>query len=67
MDNLGSHSFCEEQELPLTGQHRVGCVAAFDGMAVIADSVNTKPERGSIEHAVTMLRAGVEHWESIRD
>ena len=67
VDNLGSHSFCDEQELPLTGQHSVSCVAAFDGMAVIADSVNTKPERGSIEHAVTMLRAGKAHWESIRD
>jgi hypothetical protein len=36
-------------------------------MAVIADSANTKPARGNVRHAVTLLRAGVEQWESIRD
>jgi len=65
VENLGSHSRCAEQEL--FEQHRVMCVAAFDGMAVIAESDNAIPERGNVEHAVTMLRAGKAHWESIRD
>jgi hypothetical protein len=67
VENLRPRSFCEEGDDVFHENHEVSCVAAFDGMAVIADSVNAKPERGSIEHAVTMLRAGVAHWESIRD
>jgi hypothetical protein len=65
-ENLGSRSFCEEDEALYQG-HRVSCIAAFDGMAIIAESVNGKPERGSLEHAVTLLRAGVAYWESIRE
>jgi hypothetical protein len=67
VENLGSDSFCEEGDDVFHESHEVSCVAAFDGMAVIAESVNRKPERGSLEHAVALLRAGVEHWESIRD
>jgi hypothetical protein len=67
IEDLGSDSFCEEGDDVFHESHEVSCVAAFDGMAVIAESVNRKPERGSLEHAVTLLRAGVAHWESIRD
>jgi hypothetical protein len=67
VENLGSDSFCEEGDDVFHESHEVRCIAAFDGMAVIAESVNRKPERGSLEHAVTLLRAGVAHWESIRD
>jgi len=66
-ENLGPRSYCAEDDLPLSSQHRVSCIAAFDGMAVIAESVNSNPERGSLEDAVALLHAGVEHWESIRD
>ena len=66
VESLGSRSFCEEDEPP-NGQHRVSCTAAFDGMAVIAESVNRKPRRGSLGRAVTLLHAGVAHWESIAD
>lgn len=66
-ENLGPRSYCAEDDLPLSSQHRVMCIAAFDGMAVIAESVNSNPERGSLEDAAALLHAGVEHWESIRD
>ena len=66
VENLGSRSFCEEDE-PLNEEHRVSCTAAFDGMAVITESVNRKPARGSLERAVTLLHAGVAHWESVRE
>jgi hypothetical protein len=62
---LGPHSFCDEGDL--LGEHSVSCTAAFDGMAVIADSVNAKPGEGDLQRAVALLRAGVEHWESIKD
>ena len=61
----GRYSFCDEGEL--LGKHSVTCTAAFDGMAVIADSVNAKPGEGDLRHAVALLRAGVKHWESIND
>jgi hypothetical protein len=67
VENLGSDSFCEEGDVPIYGSHVVSCVAAFDGMAVIAESENPMSEGGSLEHALTLLRAGVSHWESIRD
>jgi hypothetical protein len=67
VENLGSDSFCEEGDDPFHESHFVECVAAFDGMAVIAESTNRKPERGSLEHALTLLRAGVAHWKSISD
>jgi hypothetical protein len=67
VEDLGSDSFCEGGDDVFHESHAVSCVAAFDGMAVIAESVNRKPERGSLEHAVTLLRAGIDHWESIRD
>jgi hypothetical protein len=67
VENIGSDSFCEEGDDVFHESHEVSCVAAFDGMAVIAESVNRKPGRGSLEHAVTLLRVGVAHWESIRD
>ncbi len=66
VEDLGSHSFCHEGDDVFHETHGVSCVAAFDGMAVIADSVNTKPGRGNVRHAVALLRAGVAHWESIR-
>ena len=66
VEGLGEHSFCHEGDDVFHETHGVSCVAAFDGMAIIADSVNTKPARGNLRHAVTLLRAGVEHWESIR-
>jgi hypothetical protein len=62
---VGPDSFCSEGAL--FEQHEVSCVAAFDGLAVIADSVNTKPREGELRHAVMLLRAGTEHWESIKD
>jgi hypothetical protein len=67
VDDLGEHSFCHEGDDVFHETHGVSCVAAFDGIAIIADSVNTKPARGNLRHAVTLLRAGVEYWESIRD
>lgn len=67
VENLSADSFCEQGDDIFHETHMVSCVAAFDGMAVIADSENEKPERGSLEHALTLLRAGVSHWESIRD
>lgn len=67
VDDLRSDSFCAEQDVPIHNSHVVSCVAAFDGMAVMAESTNQKPEQGSLEHALTLLRAGVSHWESIRD
>jgi hypothetical protein len=62
---LGPRSFCDEGEL--LGKHSVRCTAAFDGMAVIADSVNAKPGMGDLQHAIALLRAGVKHWETIDD
>jgi hypothetical protein len=67
VEDLDSHSFCHEGDDAFHETHRVSCIAAFDGMAIIADSVNTKPGRGNIEHAVPLLDAGIEYWESIRD
>ena len=67
VEDLGPHSFCHEGDDVFHDTHSVECVAAFDGMAVIADSVNTKPGRGNVRHAAALLRAGVAHWESIRD
>jgi hypothetical protein len=64
VENLGSHSRCTEREV--FEQHIVECLASYDGMTVIAESDNGSPERGQLEHAVTMLRAGKAHWESIR-
>jgi hypothetical protein len=62
---LGPYSFCDEGEL--LGKHSVSCTAAFDGMAIIADSVNAKPGEGDLQHSVALLRAGVKHWELIND
>lgn len=67
-EDLGPRSYCAADDLPLeTLKHRVMCVAAFDGMAVIAESINDDPRQGSLESAVALLHAGVEHWKSIRD
>jgi hypothetical protein len=67
VEDLGSDSFCEGGDDVFRESHEMSCIAAFDGMAIIAESVNSKPERGSLEHAVALLRAGIDHWESIRD
>jgi subtilisin family serine protease len=67
VDDLSSDSLCTEQDVPIYNQHSVECLAAFDGMAVIAESTNQKPERGNLRNALTLLRAGVSHWESIRE
>jgi hypothetical protein len=67
VEGLGEHAFCHEGDDVFRETHGVSCIAAFDGMAIIARSANTKPARGNLRHAVTLLRAGVEHWESIRD
>ena len=67
VDDLPSDSFCAEQDVPIYDQHSVSCLAYFDGMGAMAESTNQKPERGSLEHALALLRAGVSHWESIRD
>ena len=64
---LGPHSFCHEGDDVVHETHGVSCITVFDGMAIIADSVNTRPGRGNVRHAVTLLRAGIAHWESIRD
>jgi hypothetical protein len=66
-EHFGEHSFCHEGDDVFHETHGVSCVAAFDGMAIIADSVNTKPAQGNLGHAVTLLRAGVEYWDSTRD
>ena len=67
VEDLGSRSFCAADETIPDAKHRVSCIAAFDGMAVIAEAVNTSRESSSLKHAVTLLRAGVAHWESIGD
>jgi hypothetical protein len=67
VEGLGKHAFCHEGNDVFRETHGVSCIAAFDGMAIIAHSANTKPARGDLRHTVTLLRAGVEHWESIRD
>jgi hypothetical protein len=67
VEGLGEHAICHEGDDVFRETHGVSCIGAFDGMAVIADSANTKPARGNVRHAVTLLRAGVEQWESIRD
>jgi len=67
VEDLGEHSFCQEGDDVFHATHGVSCIAAFDGMAIIADSVNAKPGRGNVRHSVTLLRAGVEYWESVRD
>ena len=67
VEDLGSRSFCAADETILDAKHRVSCIAAFDGMAVIAETINTSPESSSLKHAETLLRAGVAHWESIGD
>jgi hypothetical protein len=64
---LGPRAYCEADHPPPEAQRRVSCVAAFDGLAVTAESINRDPDRGSLVHATTLLRAGVEYWESIRD
>jgi hypothetical protein len=65
VENLGPRSYCEADSLPWDAKHRVSCTTAFDGVAVIAESINSDPERGSLEAAVALLRAGVEHWKAI--
>ena len=67
VERLGEHAFCHQGDDVFRETHVARCIAAFDGMAIIADSANAKPARGNLRHAVTLLRAGVEHWESLRD
>jgi len=66
VEDLGEHSSCHEGDDVFHETHGVTCIAAFDGMAIITDSVNTKPGHGNVRHSVTLLRAGVEYWESVR-
>lgn len=67
VENLGADSFCEQGDDVFHETHEVSCVAAFDGMAVIAESSNRKPNRGNLVHALALLQAGASHWKSISD
>ena len=68
VENLGPRSYRAAYHVPSSPpQNGVTCTAALDGMEVTADSTNNAPRRGSLEAAIALLRAGVEHWKAIRD
>lgn len=67
VEELAANAYCHEGPDVFRENHEVSCIAAFDGMAIIADSANANPARGDVRHALTLLRAGIEHWKTIRD
>src|SRR5947209_3714352 len=64
VDVVGARAFCATTED--VDSHGVICFAAFDGLAVSAESSNSGSRRGTFQNAVKLLRAGAAHWKSIR-